>query len=279
MVRSTEEERVYGETRSGAIQGLGPRSPVRHAAHRPRPFARCRVSDSNSPDKTEVLDLLKENRDARGEANWKELGDRTGGLTSFGIGLTKLRAIAKQVGRDHDLALTLWNERNHDAKTIGSLIDDPNELTRDQVEKQVDGAGQECSATCSARAMPPSPSPIAFEIAKGWMASKDPVRRSCGYGLVYELAKDKKDKRLTDEFFLGCVEKIRKTIAKEENWVRVGMGSALMSIGKRKKLNDAAIKLAKAIGPIHFSDRDKKCEPMNVLKHLTSGYLRNKLGI
>ena len=45
--------------------------------------------------KTEVLDLLKENRDARGEANWKEMGDRTGGLTSFGIGLTKLRAIAK----------------------------------------------------------------------------------------------------------------------------------------------------------------------------------------
>ena len=32
MVRSTEEERVYGETRSGAIQGLGPRAPVRHAA-------------------------------------------------------------------------------------------------------------------------------------------------------------------------------------------------------------------------------------------------------
>jgi hypothetical protein len=55
------------------------------------------------------------------------------------------------------------------------------------------------------------------------MASKDPVRRSC-YGLVYELAKDKKDMRLTEEFFLGCVEKIGKTIAKEKHWVRVGMG-------------------------------------------------------
>ena len=51
--------------------------------------------------KTEVLDLLKENRDARGEANWQAVGDRTGGLTSFGIGLTKFRATAKQVGRDH----------------------------------------------------------------------------------------------------------------------------------------------------------------------------------
>ena len=75
-------------------------------------------------------------------------------------------------------------------------------------------------------------------------------------------------------------KKIGKTIAKEENRVRVGMGGALMSIGKRnKKLNAAAIKVAKAIGPIHFSDGDKKCEPMNVLKHLTSDSLRSKLGI
>ena len=53
-----------------------------------------------------------------------------------------------------------------------------------------------------------------------------------------------------------------------------------MSIGKRnKKLNTAAIKVAKAIGPIHFSDGDKTCEPMNVLKHLTSDDLRHKLGL
>ena len=98
--------------------------------------------------------------------------------------------------------------------------------------------------------------------------------------IIYELAKDKKDKRLTDQFFLGCVEKIGNTISEEENRVRVGMGGALMSIGKRnKKLNAAAIRVVKAIGPIHFSDGDKKCEPMNVLKHLTSDYLRNKLGI
>jgi 3-methyladenine DNA glycosylase AlkD len=231
--------------------------------------------------KTEVLDLLQENRDARGEANWKKLGDRTGGLTSFGIGLTKLRAIAKQVGRDHDLALRLWNERNHDAKIIGLLIDDPAQLTRDQVETQVDGArpGMLSHVLSSCDATLPK-SPIAFEVAKGWMASTDPVRRSCGYGLVYELAKDKKDKRLTDEFFLGCVETIGHTIAKEENRVRVGMGGALISIGKRNTtLNAAAIKVAKAIGPIDFSDGNNKCEPMNVLKHLTSDSLRHKLGL
>jgi hypothetical protein len=231
--------------------------------------------------KTEVLKLLEENRNPRGEAHWKSMGDRTGGLTSYGIGVTRLRAIAKQIGRDHDLALTLWNERNHDAKVIGLLIDDPRQLTREQVEQQVDGAGagvlshvlSSCDATLAK-------SPIAFEIAKAWMKSKDSVRRSCGYGLVYELAKDRKDRRLTDEFFLGCVEKIAKTIGKEVPGVRAGMAGALIGIGKRnKKLNAAAIKVARATGPIHFSEGDRKCEPMDVLKHLTSDYLRNKLAV
>lgn len=230
--------------------------------------------------KSDVLALLEKIRDARGEAHWQKMGDRTGGLASFGIGVTKLRAIAKKIGRDHDLAVKLWNEANHEAKVIGLLIDDPKRLTRDQVERQADGAGagmlahvlSSCGATLPM-------SPIAFDIASDWMTSKDPVRRSCGYGLVYELAKDKKDKRLTDEFFLGCIERIGRTIAKEENRVRVGMGGALMSIGKRnKKLNAAAVKAARAIGPIDFSEDGRKCEPMDVLKHLTSDYLRNKLG-
>jgi hypothetical protein len=229
----------------------------------------------------EVLDLLEKNRDARGEENWKAMGNRAGGLTSFGIGLTRLRAIAKQVGRDHDLALSLWNERNHDARVIGLLIDDPKQLTRTQVEQQVDDVGpgvlshvlSSCDATLAK-------SPIAFEIAKDWMASRDAVRRSCGYGLVYELAKNMKDRRLTDRFFLGCIQRIGKTIAKEENSVRVAMGGALIGIGKRNRtLNAAAIEAATAIGPIDFSDGDKKCEPMNVLKHLTSDYVRNRLGI
>ena len=168
--------------------------------------------------KTEVLDRLKANRDARGEANWKQMGERTGGLTSFGIGLTRLRAIAKEAGRDHDLALKLWNERNHDAKVVGLLIDDPAKLTRDQVEQQVDGAApgmlRHVLSSCDAT-LPKSP--LAFEIANDWMASKDPVRRSCGYGLVYELAKDKKDKRLTDDFFSAASRRSARGSRKRRN--------------------------------------------------------------
>ncbi len=89
--------------------------------------------------KTQVLALLKENRNERGIANWKKRGIKNSKLKSFGVGLTQLRKLAKQVGRDHNLALQLWKSDIYDAKVIGLLIDDPKQLSREHVEEQVEG--------------------------------------------------------------------------------------------------------------------------------------------
>ena len=59
----------------------------------------------------------------------------------------------------------------------------------------------------------------------------------------------------------------------------MAMAGSLLSIGKRsKKLNKAALSVAKKIGPIDF-DPDGSCDPMDVAKHLTSDYVKQKLGI
>jgi len=231
--------------------------------------------------KFEVLSLLKENTNERGLKHWEKMGDDTGGLESFGIGLTQLRKLAKQVGRDHDLALELWESNNHDVKIISLLIDEPKKQTRKQVEKQVEGiqAGYlaHVFSTCDATL---AKSPLAFEVAVDWMDHKDPNRRQCAYGLIYELSKKPKHKAMTDEFCLGVIERIEKEIDGEESMVRVAMGGALMGIGKRNKvLNTAAVKLAKVVSPIDYDTGDTSCEPLDVLKHLTSDYLKKKLGI
>jgi len=77
--------------------------------------------------KTQVIALLKENRNERGVANWKKHCAKSK-LKSFGIGLTQLRKLAKQIGRDHKLAWELWKSDNYDVKVIGLLIDDPKQL-------------------------------------------------------------------------------------------------------------------------------------------------------
>ena len=232
-----------------------------------------------SMTKAQVLALLKENQNARGIEHWKKRGMKQSKLKSYGIGLTQLRKMAKQIGRDHKLALQLWKSDYYDAKVLGLLIDEPKLVTREQAEQQVEdlnaGMLSHVFSSCDATL---AKTPFAFDLAKDWMSSKDPMRRRCAYGLLYELSK-KNVKGMDDDYLLERIETIRDQIHGEEMWVREAMNTALMGIGKRNKtLNKAAIAAAKAIGPvdIDYGD-DNSCEPLDVLKHLTSPHMKQKL--
>ena len=228
--------------------------------------------------KAQVIKLLKENQNERGIANWKKMGAKTRKLKSYGIGLTQLRKLAKQIGRDHKLALVLWKSDIYDAKVIGLLIDDPKQVSREQAEEQVEalhgGLLKHVFASCDATL---AKTPFAFEVARDWMESNDDVRRRCSYSLLYELSK-KKVKGMDDAYFLERIDHIQDAIHGEEMWVRESMLGALFGIGKRdKKLNKAAIRATKAIGPVDIDyGKDNSCEPIDVLKHLTSDYVKKK---
>ncbi len=117
--------------------------------------------------KTQLTALLKENQNERGLANWKK---EPGTLKSFGIGLTQLRKLAKQFGRDHKLAQQLWKSDIYDAKVIGLLIDDPKQLSRELAEEQVEGLQggllSHVFASCDATL---AKTPFAFELACEWI--------------------------------------------------------------------------------------------------------------
>jgi hypothetical protein len=74
--------------------------------------------------KSDVLKLLADNQNPRGIQNWQDL-EPGSAYKSFGIGLTVLRTLARQVGKDHDLARELWDSDYYDMKVLAVLIDDP----------------------------------------------------------------------------------------------------------------------------------------------------------
>lgn len=228
---------------------------------------------------TDVLALLEAERDERGIANWEKLGPGTGGMRSYGVGLTRLRKVAKRIGRDRELARALWQTDVYDARVIALLIDDPARITREQAEKQVEdlsgGMLAHVFASCDATLAKAS---FVVELADAWVRSDDPVRRGCGYGLLYETSKFSGRKAPSEEFFLAHVELIAETIDSESEKVRLSMATALMGIGKRSvALNDAALKVARSVGPIEFTSASGKCEPFDVAKHLTTDRLKEKL--
>ena len=230
--------------------------------------------------KAEVLQHLKDNQDVRGIANWKKHPEKSGGLRSYGIGLTKLRKYAKTVGRDAKLARTLWKSKVYEAKVIGLLIDDPKTMTMEQAEQQVEqlegGFLAHVFSTCGA---PLAKTSFVVELADKRIDSQDPVRRRCGYGLLYEISKSKKKSAPDEDYFLKHIKRIDERRSQQDTDSLMSMASALMGMGMRTKaLNAAALRVANAIGPIDF-DPNGRCDPYDVAKHLTGEHAKKKLGL
>jgi 3-methyladenine DNA glycosylase AlkD len=232
-------------------------------------------------DTTEVMALIEANQNADGIERWAARSARPDRLKSFGIGLTRLRKLAKEVGRDHGLAAQLWRSDVYDARILSILIDDPKQMTREQAEAQVEqmDQGQLEHVFCACGA-PLAKTPFVVELAGDWVKSDHPIRRSCGYGLLYELSKLKTKSAPDETFFLKQLTHLHQAYDSEPRPVQISMGGALMGIGKRTaKLNTAALKIARNIGPIELEADGGKCEPFDVAKHLTSDYIKTKLGV
>jgi 3-methyladenine DNA glycosylase AlkD len=230
-------------------------------------------------NKTQVMALLRSHKDERGIE--KRRASKPAGLKHFGIGLTTLRKLGKQIGRDHELALKLWESDVYDAKALALLIDDPKKITREQAESQVEkvdvGFLSHIFSSCDASL---AKTPFVVELADDWINSKGLERRCCGYGLLYEVSKFTSKKAPENAHFLSHIARIKKSYLKEKPPVHMPMGVALMGIGKRNAtLNAAALKVAKAIGPIENPSSGEHCEPLDVAKHLSTERLRKKLGI
>lgn len=232
-------------------------------------------------DVSELLSLLAAHRDDRGITNWNKMAGGPARLSTFGIGLSRLRQLAKQVGRNRELALKLWQTDVYDARVIALLIDDPAAITREQAESQVDELGDgQLTHVFSSCGSSLARTPFVVELVDAWTVSPDRTRRSCGYGLLSEVAQFTGKKAPSDDYFLAHVSRIEQGIAGESGDIPLAMAGALMSIGKRNPvLHAAALKVARKVGPVTFDSPSGRCEPFDVVKHLTTDRLKRKLGV
>lgn len=87
---------------------------------------------------TETKQVLKKLRTLGNEKN--RLGMARYGIETkhaLGISIPILRQMAKEIGRDHMLALELWKTPIHEAKLLAIFIDDPTKLSARQMDQWV----------------------------------------------------------------------------------------------------------------------------------------------
>jgi 3-methyladenine DNA glycosylase AlkD len=176
-------------------------------------------------------------------------GQRRFGITpkteQLGIGMTLLRALARNHRRNHALALELWATAIHDARVLAILVEDWRQITRTQAEAWT----RECDSWalvdgCCGHLF--SRTPFAVEKAVTWSKRKDEFVKRAGFSLMAGIAVHRKD--LPDEVFLLFLPHIEREATDERNFVKKAVNWALRQIGKRNStLRKAAIAEAKRI--------------------------------
>src|SRR4029453_8112010 len=68
-----------------------------------------------------------------------ELGPRYGihVKNAFGVGVGQIQKLAKEIGRNHGIALALWDADGawHEVRMLAAFVDDPQRVTRAQMDR------------------------------------------------------------------------------------------------------------------------------------------------
>src|SRR5947208_1060311 len=56
---------------------------------------------------------------------------------ALGVSMPKVRALAKEIKKDHALSLELWDTGIHECRILASMIGDPKLVTQKQMDKWV----------------------------------------------------------------------------------------------------------------------------------------------
>ena len=192
---------------------------------------------------------------------------------TYGMSIPNLRTLAKEIGKNHSLALQLWSSDIHDAKILASLIDDPKTVTEEQMEiwaKDFD-SWDICDQCCNNLFRKTK---FAYRKVVEWSKREEEYVKRAAFSLIACLAVH--DKKQKDEVFLRHLQLIKRESADERNFVKKAVNWALRQIGKRNtNLNKKAIKTAKEIQKIDL--KSAKWIASDAIRELTSEKIQKRL--
>ena len=176
----------------------------------------------------EVLETLKSLEDPANVAGMARFGISP--ALAYGVPKPALRRLARQIGRDHRLALELWGSGVHEARVLASMIDDPSQVTAGQMDTWAgDFDNWDICDQCCLNLF--WKTPLAHDRAQAWTASGGEFVKRAGFVLMASLAVH--DRKRADVDFLGFLVIIEREAGDGRNYVRKAVSWALRQIGKR----------------------------------------------
>jgi len=184
----------------------------------------------------------------------------------LGVPKPKLRELAKRIGKNHELAIKLWETGIHEARILASMIADPAKVDEGLMEKWVADIDNwdlcdQCVMNLFWRTR------YAYEKAIEWCQREEEFVKRAGFALIAKLAMG--DKKADDSAFEQFFTLIKEGSKDERKYVMKAVSWALRQIGKRNKnLNTRAIEMAEEI--MKIGNKSSRYIAMEAIRELKS---------
>jgi len=164
---------------------------------------------------------------------------------AYGVSTPTIRAIAKELGRDTELASAMWSTNVLEARMLATMIADPLQIPEEEVERWV--REFDCWSVCDSACIGLLwKTPFAWRKVREWSRRKPEYERRAAFALLAGLAVH--DKEATDRRFRAALRLIWKAAGDDRNFVKKAVNWALRQIGKRNpELREAAIEIAESL--------------------------------
>jgi 3-methyladenine DNA glycosylase AlkD len=191
---------------------------------------------------SEVIELLKScanptPENLRGMAGY---GINTG--RALCVSTPNIKKLAKQIGRDHALALQLWEAGWRETRILAAMIDEAGKVTGGQMDSWAGDfdSWDVCDATCLYLF---SWTGLACEKALQWSERQEEYVKRAGFALMACLAVGQR--KPGPEQLAAFLPAIEREAWDERNYVKKAVNWALRQVGKHNRtLNKLAIETA-----------------------------------
>ena len=191
----------------------------------------------------------------------------------LGVSVPDMRKLAKEIGRDHKLALDLWRTGIAEARIVAAMIGDPAKLTEEQMEDWVKdiNSWDVCDQVCMNLF---EKNQLAWKKIVDWSEREEEFVKRTAFSLIACLAWH--DKKASDKKFIELFPVIIRGATDERNFVKKAVNWALRNIGKRNlNLNRAATNTAKEIK--RLDSKAARWIAADAIRELESESIRKRL--
>jgi 3-methyladenine DNA glycosylase AlkD len=222
-------------------------------------------------DTDKILEELKSKGSKKNREGMSRFGINVN--KAFGVSVPNMRQLAKEIGKNHELALELWETGYHEARIVASMIADPKQVTEKLMDNWVKdfNSWDLCDQCCSNLF---DKTPFAYRKISEWSNSREEFVKRAGFALMAASAVH--HKKADDKTFIKFLPIIKRESTDERNYVRKAVNWALRQIGKRNlKLNKETVKTAKEIQKI--DSKAARWIAADAIRELTSDYVQKRL--